>query len=63
MLADCFSGFFKKYHVEVPEDGKPTIRDDCPPELFEDQREVDAKHFSECGEHLYTNFEAEEQNE
>lgn len=59
MLEDLFSKFHKKYHIIVSEDGKCAIAEDCPRDLFEEQREIDAEYFQESGKHLYTNFEAE----
>lgn len=63
MLEDCFSGVFKKYHIDASEDGKLTIRNDCPPDLFEELRESDTRFFRDEGEHLYTNFEEPEQTD
>lgn len=63
MLEDLFSGFIKKYHIIVSDDGKCTIADDCPSNLFEQQRARDADFFKTEGEHLYTNFETEEQKD
>ena len=59
-IMDIFAGFCKKYHITFDENDKSVIGEDCPKELLEEQRRIDAHYYQRTGEHLYRNFETED---
>ena len=62
MLEDLFKDANEYYHAKFTLEKGLYITENCPPDRFEEARELDRECFLESGEHLFSNFEESDKN-